>query len=172
MKKVVEVIYNIYPLVFGIISFLFFLFFSIDYTIMGFQDVLNSIITFSSIIIGFYTAMYGVLISLNNTDIFKKFLNNKIDGTLKKQLYESLIISFLILIVSIALQVLMNYQGVITELTFFSWSFLLGYFLSTSFRAISLLLRIMFNHNEKTRESTKDNISEKTREEIKEKLRK
>lgn len=172
MKKVMEIIYNIYPLIFGIVSFLFFLYFSIDYTIIGFQDVLNSIITFSSIIIGFYTAMYGVLISLNNTDIFKKFRINKIDGTLKTQLYESLIVSFLILIVSIALQVLMNYQKLITELTFFLWSFLLGHFLSTSFRAISLLLRIMFNHDEKVRESTKDNISEETREEIKNILKK
>lgn len=39
----------------------------------GLSDVLDSIINFSSIIIGFYTAMYGVMLSLLKNKIEKFF---------------------------------------------------------------------------------------------------
>lgn len=157
----------------GLLTFVFFRYVGIDHTIKGYDEVLNSIITFSSIIIGFYTAMYGVLLTLKEADIFKKFRELKIDKTFKIQLYESLVVSFLILIASIALQVLVNYEQLqLTQLFFYAWSFLLGYFVSGSFKTIQLLLKIMFNHEEKTKQSTVDDIPPTAREAMKERLRK
>lgn len=172
MKNLGKWINITYPIIVGLTTLLIFNFFEINYKLKGYDSVLNSIITFSSIIIGFYTAMYGVLLTLNNSDIFKKFREVEIENLLKKQLYESLITSFVILILSIALQILINYDFLITIIFFNIWSFFLGYFLSTSFRSISLLLKIMFKNTEKIKDSTVDDISKEERDEMIKKLKK
>lgn len=142
-------IFNLsYPLVVAILSIFFKLRINIDFRIMGFEKVLESMITFSSIIIGFYTAMYGVLITLKDSDVMKTFRSKRLTGILRYQLYDSLIISFLVLVLSVALQVLINYPSNLTGSLTNIWFFIIGYFVATSFRAISLLLNIMF-HNEK-----------------------
>lgn len=166
MKNLGKWINIAYPIIVGLATLLFFYYAEINYELKGYNSVLDSIITFSSIIIGFYTAMYGVLLTLNNSDIFKKFREVEIESLFKKQLYESLITSFVILILSIALQILVNYDSLITNIFFCLWSFFLGYFLSTSFRSISLLLNIMFKNTEKTKDNMADDISKKDREDM------
>lgn len=124
-----------------------------NYETDGLSDVLDSVINFSSIIIGFYTAMYGVMISLLETDIFKIFRKNKVEKYFKFQLYDSLVTSFAILILSIIMQVLIKQDvNKITIFFFNIWLLILGYFVGTSFRSISLLLKLMFNNT-----SRKDN---------------
>lgn len=113
--------------------------------------------------------MYGILIGIMNSDIFKIFKNNGIQGIFKYQLYDSLITSFIILFLSIAMQILINYPNIenkiliefnLTRFFFYIWIFILGYFIGTSFRAISLLLRLMFNHNKEDNTNNKSISSE------------
>ncbi|QGG59660.1 hypothetical protein [Loigolactobacillus bifermentans] len=112
----------------------------------GLSAVLESIITFSSIVIGFYTAMYGILLTLSKTQLMIEFRKRRIDRIFKFQLYDSLITSFLVLIVSIILQVIKHYPGKIANYIFIFWIFLIGYFVATTYRSISLLLKIFFAH--------------------------
>ncbi|EKY8177474.1 hypothetical protein Q7189_002576, partial [Enterococcus faecium] len=99
----------------------------------------------------------------------KIFKNNGIQGIFKYQLYDSLITSFIILFLSIAMQILINYPNIenkiliefnLTRFFFYIWIFILGYFIGTSFRAISLLLRLMFNHNKEDNTNNKSISSE------------
>lgn len=115
----------------------------------GFDNVLESLINFSAIIIGFYTAMYGVLLTLKNSDIFKKLKLRDAENIVKFQLYESLISSFLILILSILLQILINYKTMFTTLISSLWLAIIFVFAISTFQSISLLLKIMFNHDSK-----------------------
>ncbi|MFB0715120.1 hypothetical protein ACEU0I_05690 [Enterococcus faecalis] len=136
----------------------------------GLSDVLDSVINFSSIIIGFYTAMYGVMISLLKTDIFKIFKKNKIEKYFKFQLYDSLVTSFSILILSIVMQVLIKQHiNEITVIIFNLWLLILGYFLGTSFRSISLLLKLMFNNTSKKETDKEDKEKKQKLEELKKK---
>lgn len=151
LKKVTTFLSLLFPLVIGAIFVILKLKFKLSYNLLGFSSVLESVITFSSIIIGFYTAMYGVLLTLKDSDIMTAFRENKLTGILKFQLYDSLIASFLILILSILLQVLVKYPGEFASRTMCFWTFTVGYFMTTSFRAITLLLRIMFNSEDQSK---------------------
>lgn len=150
----------IYPVLFGLI-FLFLKFrLNINFTVKGFEHVLESIITFSLIIIGFYAIMYSVLLTLSNSTLMKEIKKQKLDTLVKFQLFDSLICSFVVLVISIVLQVLKNYNLAITAYTFYLWVFILGYFSATSFRSISLLLNMIFHSEPKRRATSDANLSE------------
>ncbi|AVK60545.1 hypothetical protein C5Z25_01615 [Lactobacillus sp. CBA3605] len=152
----------IYPLLFSafFISIKFLL--DLNYTIHGFDKILESTITFSSIIIGFYTAMYGVLITLKDSDIMRAFRKNQLTGILKFQLYDSLTVSFCVLITSVVMQSLIYYPGVLAGSVTNIWTLLVGYFVATSFRAITLLLNIMFNSDDESRKKQQHCESDKS----------
>lgn len=134
----------IYPTVLALIFYFVDYKYKFTYEVRGFENVLGSIITFASIVIGFYTAMYGVLITLNNSNIMKEFRKRKLESIFKFQLYDSLIVSFIILILSIIMQIAFRYPSKITNYFFDVWFTCIGYFMATSYRAISLLLKILF----------------------------
>ncbi|MBU7460725.1 MULTISPECIES: hypothetical protein [Lactiplantibacillus] len=142
----------IYPLLFSALFISAKFFWKLDYTVLGFDKILDSTITFSSIIIGFYTAMYGVLITLKDSDIMRAFRRNKLTGILKFQLYDSLTISFGVLLTSVLMQSLINYPGVFTGCVTNIWTLFIGYFIATSFRAITLLLNIMFHSDDESQD--------------------
>ncbi|HJE97437.1 MAG TPA: hypothetical protein K8V00_07425 [Ligilactobacillus acidipiscis] len=133
----------------------------LTYQVRGFENVLESIITFTSIVIGFYTAMYGVLITLTNSKLMLEFKKRKLDSIFRIQLYDSLIISFLVLVLSIIMQVLYNYPNHITDLFFDMWFTFIGYFVATSYRAISLLLKILFSKEERSPKAEQKSSDEK-----------
>ncbi|MGM0181513.1 hypothetical protein IGK74_000410 [Enterococcus sp. AZ150] len=148
LGTIINMMYPIFLSLVGWSILVYFLKFS--YQTKGYSEVLESIINFSSIIIGFYTAMYGIMISLLDSDLFKIFRKNKVETYLKFQLYDSLIISFIVLILSIIMQVLVQQpKSNITNIFFNIWILLIGYFIGTSFRSISLFLKMIFNHNSK-----------------------
>ena len=66
-----------YPLLLAILFLILSLVFNFSYKVTGFEDVLESIINFSSIIIGFYTAMYGIMFGILHSDIFKILKKNE-----------------------------------------------------------------------------------------------
>lgn len=133
----------------GILFIILINIFKVNYSLVGFTSVLESIINFSSIIIGFYTAMYGILVTIKDKQIFKEISNFNLEGLFKYQLYESLISTFIILILSISLQIFVNYHIWFTHLLFNIWCFILIVFLVSAVRTIHLLIKIMFNHEDK-----------------------
>ncbi|EGO8760466.1 hypothetical protein EAB87_13930, partial [Enterococcus faecalis] len=88
----------------------------------------------------------------------------------KFQLYDSLVTSFSILILSIVMQVLIKQHiNEITVIIFNLWLLILGYFLGTSFRSISLLLKLMFNNTSKKETDKEDKEKKQKLEELKKK---
>lgn len=153
-KITIGTLWNLtYPLIIAIIFLFMSVKFNFSYKIKGFPEVLESIINFSSIILGFYTAMYGIMIGMMHKDIFKVLNKNKSNAYLKYQLYDSLISSFLVLGLSICLQILryqvlnINFIDVVLIVTHI-WVFLVVYLAGTSFRSISLLIKMMFNNEQ------------------------
>nr|DAJ07209.1 MAG TPA: hypothetical protein [Caudoviricetes sp.] len=140
----------IYPFFFSVLFLIIKDYFKINYSLKGYENILESIITFSSIIIGFFTAMYGVLITLKDSDVLRAFRRNGLTGILKYQLYDSLTVSFLVLVISVIMQGLENYPGPITGSVANIWTLLVGYFIATSFRAITLLLKIVFHPDDES----------------------
>lgn len=158
-KVTLGTIINIsYPAILAIVIWLFLRnVFNFNYSTAGYNDVLESIINFSSIIIGFYTAMYGVMIGLMDSDIFKIFRKNNVEGYFKYQLYDSLVSSFAILLLSIVMQVVIQQPKTgFTSVLFNLWIIILGYFIGTSFRSITLLLKLMFHHSTNDEQSEED----------------
>lgn len=170
MKRVMTWANMLYPIVFGSFFLLFQLRLGIKINFKGFQDVLNSIITFSSIVVGFYTAMYGILLTLEHSDFLKRLDQQDLDWILKFQLYDSLLTSFVIFTTSVVLQGIRLYKFSWSEIVFSFWSFVLGYFLATSFRAISILLRILFNHSQKKRIASDDKLDANSLKRVHEKM--
>ncbi|MBC1934877.1 hypothetical protein HCA69_00775 [Listeria grandensis] len=154
---------GVYAIALFVGSMVFFKCIPLTYHIKGYNDVLTSIISFSAIIIGFYTAMYGILLTLKNSDILQRFKFYKIEGIFKFQLYESLVFAFLILIASITMQVARNYATLFSEICFSLWVAFLIVFSISTFRSLSLLLRIMFNDSKVPKE-TKGSISEEEKD--------
>lgn len=166
MKFIRNFLNMFYPVLAGIALILFVCKYNISYTIKGFSNVLESVISFSSIIIGFYTAMYGVLLTVSNSELMIKIREKNLSGFMRFQLYDSLFVAFLVLIISVVLQSLRFYPSLILFIVFRCWAFLLGYFIATSFRAVSLFLNILFNHKKKKRRTSDQNLSKSTLDDI------
>lgn len=171
MKKIISCIAYIgLPLLAGVLLLFGCLHFKVKMNFEGMSDVLNSIITFTSIVIGFYTAMYGVLITLENSDFFKRLRSNKADSVFKGQLYLSLGTAFITLILSIYLQGVSKYPFNLRHFFFLLWIFLIGFLFMTSFQSISLLLRVVFNHTQIRNETSDQNLSPNEKKKLRKKM--
>ncbi len=149
----------LYPSLFAIILVLFWIFFVKKTTFSGLSSVLESIITFSSIIIGFYTAMYGVIITFIQSDkknVFDRMSDYQLEDTFKFQLYFSLLTSFFALILSIIMQSeLINLTSMAGNLVFYVWLFSTLMLFIVSGITMSFLIRLIFAKQVKPREQTK-----------------
>lgn len=149
----------LYPSLFAMILVLFWIFFVKKTTFDGLSSVLESIITFSSIIIGFYTAMYGVIITFIQSDkknVFDRMSDYQLEDTFKFQLYFSLLTSFFALILSIIMQSeLINLTSMAGNLFFYVWLFSTFMLFIVSGITMSFLIRLIFAKQVKSREQTK-----------------
>lgn len=146
VKKRGNFIYFALPFIFGgILSFIVFKL-DVDYEVKGFQDVLASMINFSSIIIGFYSAFYGIILSLKNTNFMNVIKKEKFESIFKYQLLSSLTSAFSVLLFSILFQILSNYDNSWILFYFHFWLFLSAIFVVFSFQTIVLSMSIIFNN--------------------------
>lgn len=149
----------LYPSLLAIILVLLWVFFVKKTTFGGLSSVLESIITFSSIIIGFYTAMYGVIITFIQSDkknVFDRMSDYQLEDTFKFQLYFSLLTSFFALILSIIMQSeLINLTSMAGNLFFYVWLFSTFMLFIVSGITMSFLIRLIFAKQVKPREQTK-----------------
>lgn len=149
----------LFPSLFAITLVIFWFYFVKKTTFGGLSNVLESIITFSSIIIGFYTAMYGVIITFIQSDkknVFDRMSDYQLEDTFKFQLYFSLLTSFIALILSIIMQSeLINLNSAVGTLLFYLWLFSTFMLFIVSGITMSFLIRLIFAKQAQPRERTK-----------------
>lgn len=163
-KNIGDYVNIAYPILIALLFMVIDIHWKFTYKIKGYSSVLESIITFSSIVIGFYTAMYGILITMKSTTLMTEIRQRNLNGIFKFQLYDSLLISFIVLLLSIIMQIVKNYSGSINNFVFDIWFVIIGYFVGSTYRAISLLLKIIFADEQKKPKIQKKTPAEKKKQ--------
>ena len=110
-----RILFKFLPLLTGLVIVGVAIFFKsklkLDYqNIKGFRSVLESIVNFLSIVIGFYSAFYGMIISMQKTKFMRTLAESEYKNELPKLLIWSLVSAFLCLIITISMQILVNYK--------------------------------------------------------------
>ncbi|WP_061399444.1 hypothetical protein [Leuconostoc mesenteroides] len=116
----------------------------------GFENILESMVNFLSIVIGFYSAFYGMIISMTKTDFLKELSKSKYKNVLPKILIYSLLSSFAALITTILLQVVKNYPSTFANVLYIFWGFLVGVFITYSIQTALLSIAMIFYSEKKT----------------------
>ncbi|MUG44930.1 hypothetical protein [Paenibacillus woosongensis] len=136
--------YFIIPWCFCCIIVLAALLLGFTYELPKFDKVLDSVITFGSIILGFLSALLGILITIQGSSIMKRIYDEKQDVLLKSYFFESIGSGFIVIIFSTIMHVLIDDIRPFVRIIFFIWMFSLSLFLFSSYRIISLLMKILF----------------------------
>ncbi|MBZ6015414.1 hypothetical protein [Leuconostoc gelidum] len=124
--------------------------FNLSYkNLSGFENVLESMVNFLSIVIGFYSAFYGMIISMTKTDFLKELSKSKYNHVLPKILIYSLLSSFAALITTVFLQILKNYPSTFAYLLYIFWGFLVGVFITYSIQTALLSIAMIFYSEKK-----------------------
>lgn len=108
------------PLIIGLVLVAIMIFFNQKYGVYykslgGFENILESIVNFLSIVIGFYSAFYGIIISMYESRFMQKLLKSQYRDELPLLLLLSLISAFVCLILTIVMQSLIFYNLKITN---------------------------------------------------------
>lgn len=148
-------VFKIAPLITGIAVLVLLIVvqesFNLSYkNLSGFENILESMVNFLSIVIGFYSAFYGMIISMTKTDFLKELSKSKYKSVLPKILIYSLLSSFATLITTILLQVVKNYPSNFAYLLYIFWGFLVGVFITYSIQTALLSIAMIFYSEKKT----------------------
>ena len=108
------------PLIIGLVLVAIMIFFNQKYGVYyknlgGFENILESIVNFLSIVIGFYSAFYGIIISMYESRFMQRLLKSQYRDELPLLLLLSLISAFVCLILTIVMQSLIFYNLKITN---------------------------------------------------------
>lgn len=122
--------------------------------IKGFENILESIVNFLSIVIGFYSAFYGMIISMTKTRFLEELKKSEYKEALPNLLIMALLTSFLALILTILLQILINYENNYILYLYYLWGFLVGSFITYSFRTALLSIAMIFGSDPDEMEET------------------
>lgn len=142
-------LFKIFPPLAGLALLLLMVWFNLKYgitysSLRGFSNVLSSIVNFSSIVIGFYLAFYGMIIFMYKSKFMKELLNSKYRNELPLLLVFSLISAFACLILTIIMQLLITYKLEITNLLYYVWFLLVGIFVTYAFQTAMLSIAMIF----------------------------
>lgn len=130
--------------------------FDLDYySIKGFKEVLSSMINFLSIIIGFYSAFYGMIITLSKSKFMEELRKSRYSNELPRLLLSSLIIAFATLIVTILMQVLVNYKSNVSLMLYFFWGLLTGAAVTYAFQTALLSISMIFYSSPQEKDTVK-----------------
>lgn len=145
------------PLIIGLVLVAIMIFFNQKYGVYyknlgGFENILESIVNFLSIVIGFYSAFYGIIISMYESRFMKKLLKSKYRDELPLLLIFSLISAFVCLILTIVMQSLISYNLKITNWIYYIWFFCVGTFTTYAFQISLLSIAMIFGSNPKQKE--------------------
>lgn len=144
-----RILFKFLPLLTGLVIVVVAIFLKsklkLDYqNIKGFRSVLESIVNFLSIVIGFYSAFYGMIISMQKTKFMRTLAESEYKNELPKLLTWSLISAFLCLIITISMQILVNYKFTFIYYIYFFWCFIVGVFITYAFQTSLLSIVMIF----------------------------
>lgn len=153
MKKI-DKLYLYLPLILGL-SFIFIniKFFWITLALPGIEFIIDSIINYTSIIIGVLIALFGVVVALSDKDVMIKLQKKNDDKTIFKYSVETLISNFILLIFSISMQSLVRFDPPLQYIDYIIsiWVGIIIFALISSIRTIYFLLMISFNQNDNSK---------------------
>ncbi|MFH5812089.1 hypothetical protein [Companilactobacillus sp. FL22-1] len=158
--EVKNLLFKIFPVLFGLGLFSLLYFINVRYklnysNIKNFNNVLESMVNFLSIVIGFYSAFYGMIISVLKSSFMKELNGSKYRQDLPKLLVISLLVSFLTLIITIFMQVLVAYSNKYIIGVYYIWSFLVGVFIAYALQTSLLSIAMIFGSEPIEKGSTK-----------------
>lgn len=142
-------LFKIFPPLAGLVLLLLMVWLNLKYgitysSLRGFSNILDSTVNFLSIVIGFYSAFYGMIISMQKTRFITELSKSKHRNDLPRLLVSSLCSSFLCLILTIVMQSLIEYKLQITTVLFYAWFFLVGLFITYAFQTSMLSITMIF----------------------------
>lgn len=117
---------------------------NVSYNMDNFDKVLDSVITFSSIILGFLAALLGILITIRNSPIMREIHKEKQDGIIKYYFFESITCGFFVVITSTILHLAIEITNGLVQTLYIIWTFLVILFTLSSYRIITTLMRLLF----------------------------
>lgn len=174
-----------YPLV---ISSIFTLLIAINAEVTSISNklekILEAVITFSSILIGFLAAMLGIIFSIKDTEIIYSILNyDDTKDTFVTYFRKPIISGFLTVIISALLFLddsipnikleQINLEIITIKSLFVLWMFILIYFILSSFRIIDILMIIILDKsNETYKELEGEKLDEDSVRKLKRELKK
>ncbi|UQS81896.1 hypothetical protein MOO45_06805 [Bombilactobacillus folatiphilus] len=155
MKRSVYIKPYFFGVIVDIVLLLLKYYLNFDYTSNGMSSALDSIVGFLSIIIGFYTAFYGIIISEMKSSLMKKLMDSKDKDELPKLLKRCIGYSFFSLILTIIFQLLIYYKNRIVLLFYFLWAFILVVCITYAYIVAQLSIFLIFYGEKKPKKKKK-----------------
>lgn len=148
------------------------------------EKILDASITFSSIIIGFLSALLGIIFSIKNTEIIDSILNyDYTRETFVEYFKKSIISGFFTIMLSSVLFLdelipnikieKINYEIMLLKYLFILWCAVLTYFILSSYRIIDILMIVILDKSNTTHKELKgEQLNEDEVKKLKEELNK
>lgn len=141
-----------------------------------FDNILNGVITFSSILIGFIGVLISILLTIKDSNLIRE-LFKKVQGKILKKYFKfSLISGFLVVLFSLILyfnnRPIFIYKEKQIDISIILWTLFLSYFAMSSLRIIDIMMHIIFKDHNIEIIPKGEKLSEEKSDALKEKLRK
>ncbi|EHD3774710.1 hypothetical protein ACWH4J_09070 [Enterococcus faecalis] len=170
MTKCIDKLLLYLPWIVGVIFLSINIWLSVvDKNLPGLDSILESVINFTSIIIGVLIALFGIIVTITDKDVMKKLRKNRDDKVIFKYSLETLVSNFILLIASVIMQSIIKFPNDLfyTQCMINIWIFFIFFSISSSIRTIYYLLLISFNQNDQSsRPNSQYTITEERRDEL------
>lgn len=144
------------PIILGFLAVGITWFFKLKPSIAGFEKVLDGVITFSSIVIGFLGALLAIILSISKSNVIQHLYKHVHHTKGKNYFYnyfqEAIIVGFIVVISSIFMYVFRKMTTLpwYGHMTFYIWIFSTAFFLAAAFRIINILMLTLFVESQKS----------------------
>lgn len=120
----------------------------IDYSLKGFEKVLDGTLTLTSIVLGFMVAILSILLSAKDSEIMKMIMESRHKKELKDHFLLSLWSGGILVLASFILYIAKNYQGVFVEVSFYFWVAISLFFVLSIIGILKTLMDLLFILND------------------------
>lgn len=163
MKRFLALVEILFPIVLAGVVTPVLLYYGFKPNLTRFEKLVDGSITFASIIVGFLSAMLGILVSIKESKIVKAIFEHRAKGQLAYFFSESIFLGFVVIGLAGALYLVMDIKGTMSENVFTAWTGSLLWFLFSSIRIIIVMLLILFHDPAKSRRPDGNNLTEEER---------
>lgn len=168
---------RIYPIFGGMVFSLLIYVYNLVNIIISSEKILDSTITFTSIIVGFVGALIGILFSIRDTDIINELFKKNERKILKKYFQWTVISGLLLVLISTILYLhnsiyktyeFLNLNIRLIDIIFSLWAYLVGYFVLSTYRITDVMMYIIFKDpNLKNKEPDSIELEDKQKDDLK-----